>query len=1533
MKKKIIAFILLALYILSLCAFAVGDEDKIYVSDFKFIDGSGNENTLSSNSKIFAVCNIERTDADTKNDVPYEFVLQVRRKGKLISLTSTKGSIDVADGVVPISVEGYIEGDAAGCEVSAYLFNSVNSLIPISSSAIYGSDVAELEKITVNNKVAEDFSTDASEYTYHLEKYPLNVPVLRFFPKDLSSISYISGSFPGPMVYKLLSSDKSKEKEYKINFDIAKKEMEVTTIKHTEKRRDAAITGLKVIDPESTNVYTTSIRLIMPAKTSTTTVAESVSKLNTMSYLTFDVGEGDFVAGSRIFLTIRGKVNTGTIYEDLNISLFGYNELNDTPAFTGDNGYIGEKLGSLNILKDGTPTSNAQYFDYKFDVTEYATEKVAEGESELTFALGFDAEEMTEIWEKIKNDQFPKDKATDLIFGIVTNTAATRKHNGTGIIYGDAQPKLHYYEYEMEKNPYVNLTGDGAMVEAEDVELDSSFSLVKDTDASGGEYILSSSDKKYMEMDRYELNEYFTTNQVPLTLKLDCKDEGYYVVYMRVLSSKGKGDYYQRLNGNGDLKIINGSKDLFTEGEKYTWIPMSGYRLKEGINTIEFCYRQDIAIDKFIISKNAVDLPVGKDGETKEFTFKDTVADTSYLYAVPDIKPGNERPRLLVKASELDKVRANLTHERNVDVYNELLKTANKNYDCILDASPTGEDNSNREYLDYIEANAFLYLMDENEDNSKKAIDGLLNYLSTYDAESGGTTASRNGGYMAYISALVYDWCYDALTTEQKQEIVNSVIFNFKRTEMKWPPTQYAGFSHGEETILPYMLSFGIATYGDYSEAYNIAMGKVLEESVPTRNIRYSESNYNLEGEFYAAIRSGSDWFLYLMLENLGCESLITDNIRYQPYTYVFRNTPAGAYLRDGDGENYPLVKSSGGAIGTFLSASLFDDPYMLSEFYRFYDSGKFETGDPSINMSMFLALNRVDLEMKQRDELPLSYYTGDGAGMMTARTSWDEGAFANTMIASFKTPERYVGGHSHRDSGHFYIYYKGPLALDSGVYTGQYYYDENGDYVTNIGSGSDHNAAYAKQTIAHNAMLIYDPSEDTGDIPNNGGQYPENPAALDPSEYDNNQKGYGEVLGADFGPDLNKPEYTYLKGDITSAYNGKAEEYTRSFMFLNLFDDVYPGALIVFDNVISSDASFDKKWLLHTQEEPEINGNTVTAVNTLSLYNGKIYNETLLPKSGDLKIEKLGGEGLEYPDINGVNQMAVPKYDYNDESGKWRVEISPSVKKKQDMFLNVLTVSENDEKISMLDAEYIENDDFVGALIKNKAVFFGKEKGRFSKNVTVSVSSEAESIDFYVADLKEGSWQIFDGSTPIGEASSKDKGGVIAFKAAPGTYTLKYNGADSLQLSDFNFLNAVKALENKTKVVYNHIFDSSIEAKLVSGKAYVSLEGLINRLDNMTAVISKDADTLTAEIYKGTSYHRSISFTADSKYAGVTQLTSSNPVLQQKTMADEIIKDGNGELYVSADSIITGIFAGYADYDPVADVIRINGSARGIKD
>ena len=54
-------------------------------------------------------------------------------------------------------------------------------------------------------------------------------------------------------------------------------------------------------------------------------------------------------------------------------------------------------------------------------------------------------------------------------------------------------------------------------------------------------------------------------------------------------------------------------------------------------------------------------------------------------------------------------------------------------------------------------------------------------------------------------------------------------------------------------------------------------------------------------------------------------------------------------------------------------------------------------------------------------------------------------------------------------DLGHFSIYYKGHLALDSGIYQGK---------DADNGWGKENYVNYYSRTIAHNSLLIYDPDE-----------------------------------------------------------------------------------------------------------------------------------------------------------------------------------------------------------------------------------------------------------------------------------------------------------------------------------------------------------------------------------------------------------------------------------------------------------------------
>ena len=215
----------------------------------------------------------------------------------------------------------------------------------------------------------------------------------------------------------------------------------------------------------------------------------------------------------------------------------------------------------------------------------------------------------------------------------------------------------------------------------------------------------------------------------------------------------------------------------------------------------------------------------------------------------------------------------------------------------------------------------------------------------------------------------------------------------------------------------------------------------------------------------------------------------------------------------------------------------------------------------------------------------------------------------------------------------------------------------------------------------------------------------------------------FGEILGYNWGPSLQTPTYSYMRGDLTDAYTDKVEEFQRTFVFFNFNDETYPAALIVFDKVRSSDAGFTKKWLLHSEEEPLVDGNTTTIKRTAGSYNGRLINQTLLPDNG-YTISKVGGEGYEFyvAGSNGVskNYEMEPKPGAA-EVGSWRIEITPTAAEKQSYFLNVIQVSDNDASIAPLQAKITQNGTgYIGIEINNHVAYLRKDNHRMSSNFAI---------------------------------------------------------------------------------------------------------------------------------------------------------------------------------------------------------------------
>ena len=264
-----------------------------------------------------------------------------------------------------------------------------------------------------------------------------------------------------------------------------------------------------------------------------------------------------------------------------------------------------------------------------------------------------------------------------------------------------------------------------------------------------------------------------------------------------------------------------------------------------------------------------------------------------------------------------------------------------------------------------------------------------------------------------------------------------------------------------------------------------------------------------------------------------------------------------------------------------------------------------------------------------------------------------------------------------------------------------------------------------------------------------------------------------GEATAHGFGPDIDTPEYSYLKGDITKAYSPKVKDVKRSFVFLNFFSESVPAALIVFDRIVSSSQDFKKTWLLHSIEEPVVNGNTITVSRTLNGDSGMLTDTVLLPENGNASIEKIGGPGKEFW-VAGANYPNSPRRpDPANERGAWRVELSPASPAVEDCFLNVMQISDN-TCTSLYSAEKIDGDQVTGVRIADRVVTFSRDSETLYNSFSFDIDGEGD-FKILVTDLKPGNWQVLkDGKIFIPAADVRPEEGLLYFTAPAGRYEFR---------------------------------------------------------------------------------------------------------------------------------------------------------------
>ena len=721
--------------------------------------------------------------------------------------------------------------------------------------------------------------------------------------------------------------------------------------------------------------------------------------------------------------------------------------------------------------------------------------------------------------------------------------------------------------------------------------------------------------------------------------------------------------------------------------------------------------------------------------------------------------PPREHPRLFLRACHLPDLRRRMAHPVLQPAYERLELLA-------------------KEHSQYrAEWNALRYLLEEDSAAGRQAVEEIIQTLHRElwpGEEPVSGNMSRPIGRMMLSGAIVYDWCHDLLTAEEEAALRTQIVRHAGLLECGYPPVRQGSVTThtSEHMLLRDMISAGIALYDAFPEMYDLATSRFFREHLPVRNWFYPGHAYH-QGSSYGTYRYGADMYPTWIFDRMGFGNVYNPSQQFVPYQWIYMRRPDGQFLRQGDNykDRQPKELPWSTGEGGMLASSYYGDGYILEDWLH----------NPNINPDSYLGVDNTlfellwrepDLKPRSRTELPLTRYMGFPFGWMVSRTGWDE----NGVVAEMRVNIYNFINHQHIDAGSFQIYHRGPLAIDSGIYQG-----------TGGGYGCAHDHNYAWRTIAHNTLLIHDPEEVFPEHQLGRQRRPGGPTRNDGGQrFPNNRReardlemllrgGYqtGEVCGQWTGPDPQAPAFSYLKGDITAAYSAKVKRVQRTFVFMNLFDPDVPAALAVFDLVTSARPEFEKTWLLHCMEEPEIDASGFTVTRTAGGEDGKLVNAVLLPQADNSKIEKVGGPGKEFW-VSGENYPSGPAEEgRSEETGAWRVEVSPAIPAETDLFLNVMQFT-NRQKGRTHPVERVEGEEVVGFRVADRAVVFSQDGEQMDREVSFHIGGEG-AIRLLVADLVPGTWQVWrDGEIVAPAVYVTSEGGVLFAEAEAGELCLR---------------------------------------------------------------------------------------------------------------------------------------------------------------
>ncbi len=752
----------------------------------------------------------------------------------------------------------------------------------------------------------------------------------------------------------------------------------------------------------------------------------------------------------------------------------------------------------------------------------------------------------------------------------------------------------------------------------------------------------------------------------------------------------------------------------------------------------------------------------------------------------PDFYPSEgAHPRLLITGGQLDELRDFINREENAALKSALFTEADN--DGCLNGFPTNYKNGvlfrySEITLAEIEAKALAYLITGDRVYGYEAIIAAKSVLLTlvYPKELHMDTYHGASHTMTTV-ALVYDWCYDLLSKDDKEQIIGGV------SNLMCPQLEYdlflepkpeigavSGHGTGPQFLRDYV-TVSLAFFDEAPELWEYVGGKFFDDFVPVIEVCY-EGGWGSQG---SGGYGTSKYYLYTWAAYV--IKTATGEIPYKnadgaclaAHFWLSHLTPSNTYFQSGD----TTAMRDGIAAEWFYlfpAAALYSDKelayaaYKATEGYGRYFYNFSHAVTPAL-MTVF-ASAFPDFDKNTGEILDTVQYFSSPSGQMTARSAWGE----DGAVVFMKIGEMTMGNHDNYDHGTFQIYYKGLLAANSGSYD-KY--------------ASDSHRYYRQSTVAHNGLLVFNPQSSDKDpiikdgVITNAARYyysgsqrrRDEAATMDvwlSGEYE-----LGEVTGVDYACSDGKSEYAYIAGDITKAYPTDTVDHVGRRM-LSIFtdDSEVPMIFFTFDSVDAKSADFRKTFLLHTIDEPTVDEKALTA--EVFAKDGRLVLHSV---SGADTIMKVGGSGYAYwiSDADYVNPDGTPSgknctdaYTVSDRADTvWgRIELSRVGEERTDMLTAMYVTDKESEKrlpVSRISTEKLE-----GAAVGNVFAIFVKSAERAYDSFGFKTFGDGL-FDYYISGVETGTWRVLVDGVGVASVYSDDDGGFVHFIAPAGNVTL----------------------------------------------------------------------------------------------------------------------------------------------------------------